>query len=200
MNSRTKILEALRACTVPDVERDGAPIDATVYADMAGHFRQMVEAVGGRALSAPDPSAVGAVLGQIDAFVEAANVWSLVDGVASRGGDWDQETDPHAIEVLDFCVVPGLFGVAENGAVWVTDREISLRAGLWIAQHVALVVPVKAIVSNMHEAYARLAQPEFQFGVFVSGPSKTADIEQSLVIGAHGPRSLSVVLVGDAES
>jgi L-lactate utilization protein LutC len=58
------------------------------------------------------------------------------------------------------------------------------------------VVPRAQIVNHMHEAYAKLQFPGAGYGLFISGPSKTADIEQSLVIGAHGPRSLTVVLVG----
>jgi L-lactate dehydrogenase complex protein LldG len=45
----------------------------------------------------------------------------------------------------------------------------------------------------MHAAYEELGKVKSSFGLFLSGPSKTADIEQSLVIGAHGARSLTVV-------
>jgi L-lactate dehydrogenase complex protein LldG len=107
-------------------------------------------------------------------------------------------TDPHDLEVLDFCVAPGVFGVAENAAVWITQDTVPHRAALFIAQHLVLVVPNREIVHNMHEAYARIDPEQVSFGIFISGPSKTADIEQSLVIGAHGPRSLTAVLVGDA--
>ena len=86
--------------------------------------------------------------------------------------------------------------MAENGAVWVIDRHVRQRAIFFIPQHLALVVPREKIVHNLHEAYRRLAFDGPGFGVFISGPSKTADIEQSLVIGAHGPRSLTVILTG----
>jgi L-lactate dehydrogenase complex protein LldG len=89
--------------------------------------------------------------------------------------------------------------VAENGSIWVTDRAVRHRALFFIVQHLALVIPAHSIVHNMHQAYDRLELGGAEFGVFIAGPSKTADIEQSLVIGAHGPRSLTVFCVDSAD-
>ena len=103
--------------------------------------------------------------------------------------------DPHQLEAVEFAILPGQFAVAENAAVWVTSRAVRHQAIYYLTQHLALVVPRDQLLHNMHEAYARLSFDQAEFGCFISGPSKTADIEQSLVIGAHGPRSLAVFLV-----
>ena len=47
----------------------------------------------------------------------------------------------------------------------------------------------------MHEAYENIDFTNAGYGAFVSGPSKTADIEQALVIGAHGPKSGYVIFI-----
>jgi L-lactate dehydrogenase complex protein LldG len=93
------------------------------------------------------------------------------------------------VEVLE---IDGEFGVAENGAIWLTEEALPHRVAPFICQH--LVIYVQKIVPNMHAAYEELKKPTSSFGLFLAGPSKTADIEQSLVIGAHGARSLTVVI------
>lgn len=105
-----------------------------------------------------------------------------------------QEAVPANLKAIDVAVLPGQPGVAENGAVWVTEQDCVHRVLPFIAQHLVLVLPQASIVRNMHEAYQRIKIDETGFGVFIAGPSKTADIEQSLVIGAQGARSLTIIL------
>ncbi|PQV50622.1 L-lactate dehydrogenase complex protein LldG [Jejuia pallidilutea] len=101
---------------------------------------------------------------------------------------------PHDLEDLDVLVLESSFGVAENGAIWVADSQLPMRVLPFIAKHLVLVLNKDSIVTFMHQAYKKLSSNDTDFGVFISGPSKTADIEQSLVIGAHGALSLSVFL------
>ncbi|MCC3160544.1 LUD domain-containing protein [Hymenobacter sp. 15J16-1T3B] len=105
----------------------------------------------------------------------------------------DQQTPTAVLEAVDVAVLRGELGVAENGAVWVPEANMLHRALPMIAQHLALVLDHENIVATMHQAYAAV-QHTGNYGVFIAGPSKTADIEQSLVIGAHGARSLVVLL------
>ena len=138
-------------------------------------------------------------------FPEARQVASTAPGVAAATVRLGAVEDPHALAALDVLVCEGVFGVAENGAVWLPASKMGHRAAPFLAQHLMLVLDPRQIVEDLHAAYARL-QAEAGgidaegFGLFVAGPSKTADIEQSLVIGAHGPRSLTVVLTDSPAS
>jgi L-lactate dehydrogenase complex protein LldG len=102
--------------------------------------------------------------------------------------------DAHQLADLDVAIISGQFGVAENAAIWLEERDMGLRALPFITEHLVIVLEKDQLVSNMHEAYERIGKGASGFGLFIAGPSKTADIEQSLVIGAHGAKSLRVVL------
>lgn len=91
--------------------------------------------------------------------------------------------------------ISGTMGVAENGAVWLEESKMINRLLPFICQHLVIVLDASKIVANMHEAYRNIPLDKEGYGVFLAGPSKTADIEQSLVIGAHGARSLKVYLL-----
>src|SRR6185295_19156274 len=115
-------------------------------------------------------------------------VAALVGNVAPAG-------EPHGCADLDVLVVEASFGVAENGAVWLGEQAAGVRAGLFLTQHRVVLLKRSALLHNLHQAYERLSASAGATGYacFVSGPSKTADIEQALVVGAHGPRSLTLL-------
>jgi len=108
--------------------------------------------------------------------------------------DWTSD-DPHSLADVELNVIKAHFGVAENSALWVTDDLLGQRVSPFIAQYLAIIVHKKDIFATMHQAYERIGNQQYGFGTFIAGPSKTADIEQSLVLGAHGARGLIVFLV-----
>lgn len=108
--------------------------------------------------------------------------------------DWMND-DSHSLKDVELTIVKAHFGVAENGGLWVTDDLLGQRVSVFIPQYLAIVVNKKDIVTTMHQAYERIGNQEYGFGTFIAGPSKTADIEQSLVLGAHGARGLIVFLM-----
>ncbi len=195
MTSRDAILEALRRAAPPERPLPEPPAGIR-YADPEKQFQESLQGVGGRFVRATDLAGVNADLAAFEPYARARRVASLVPGAGRADVDLAALPDPHGLEGIDLAIVPGAFGVAENGAVWIPGSGLGPHRGVFVvAQHLAIVVPAGAMVSTMHEAYDRIRFERPGFGLFISGPSKTADIEQALVIGAQGPRSLVVCLV-----
>jgi L-lactate dehydrogenase complex protein LldG len=196
MTAREEILNKVRQRRPPVLEAAESPVDGITYADPAQQFASVLASVGGRCLCVADRAAAQRELANIGEYASARRRVSTVSGVGNSTLDLQAVTDPHQVEDVEFAVLPGELAVAENAAVWVATDSVIERTLYFLSQHVALVVPSERIVNNLHEAYSSLDVARCRFGTFVSGPSKTADIEQSLVIGAHGARSLTVFLVG----
>jgi L-lactate dehydrogenase complex protein LldG len=195
MSSRNAILDSLRQNVPPPASRPG-PITGIRYADPLKQFEETLIGAGGRLVRTTAPQDLASELANIDVYSNAAKIASLAPGIPSRNVDLSAIEDPHDLEGVDVAVIPGKFGVAENAAVWVPGETLTPHRAIFvIAQHLILIVPAHEIVDNLHQAYERLHWSPNSFGTFISGPSKTADIEQSLVIGAHGARSCTVILV-----
>ncbi len=195
MSDRARVLARLRSVSVPPVDLPELACEWTMIADKAESFASMLDAVGGRCERVATESGLADAVGRLAKELDADQVCCEIERIAPAFAAPDAAC-PQDFAGLDLSIVRGEVAVAENGAVWVTDAAVRDRAILFLAQHVALVVDRDVLVGNMHEAYERIEIAARPFGVFVSGPSKTADIEQALVIGAQGPRSLTVFLVG----
>ncbi|MDN3669411.1 LUD domain-containing protein [Echinicola jeungdonensis] len=127
-------------------------------------------------------------------FSQDQLIASLVEGVAGNV-DVNKISDPHDLEHVEVAILKGELGVSENGALWMPEKNVVHRVLPFIAQHLIIVLEKSKLLTNMHQAYEKVQVNDDGYGVFIAGPSKTADIEQSLVIGAHGPRSLKVFLI-----
>jgi len=194
VSARDEILSALRgAVPAPVPLPELARLEAVRYPDLRERFARSVVEVGGRCLTVE--GGLEDALRSIPEYVAARKVVSLAPGVARANVDLASIPDPHDLHDVDFCVLPAELGVAENGACWILQHGGLRRAAAFLTQHLAVVVRADALVHNLHEAYARIAIPVPGFGMWLSGPSKTADIEQSLVIGAHGARSCTVLVI-----
>ena len=207
-DGRKRILDAVRRqsrdlAKVPLPELTGEWI---AYPAAREQLRQVLASVGGELREVGSRQELAADLLNTRGYTSGPLRCSTMDLSDVWPGDWpadwpvrlDALDDPHALSDLDFALLQGEFAVAENAAVWVTDQGIRHRAVYFIPQHLAFVVPAGQIVHHLHAAYERLRFGENGFGCFISGPSKTADIEQSLVIGAHGARSMVVYLLSGA--
>ena len=193
MAARDEILARVRAARAPAAELPDLSRFAPVqFPDLRARFAESVTEVGGRCV--PVSGSLSDALRDVPQFASARKVVSLVPGVEGNV-DLAAVQDPHALHDVDFCLLRADFGVAENGACWITDHGRANRAVCFLTQHLGVVVSAASLVSNLHEAYARLELPRRGFAMFLSGPSKTADIEQALVIGAHGARSCTVLLI-----
>ena len=195
MTARDEILQRIRQRLPEAVELPDLHQAWTRYENPVAQFAQVLAGVGGRCIEAADVAAVNADLAALPAWTAAARRCSYVADVGDTNFDLAAVTDPRQLADVDFAVLPGQLAVAENGAVWVETDDLLQRTLYFLAQHVALVVPAQQLVHHLHEGYQRIRPGAHSFATWMSGPSKTADIEQSLVIGAHGARSLTVYLL-----
>lgn len=190
MNSRDKILNSIAANQPELVTLPTIDLDCVIhYDDNYTQFKTVLESIGGKVELISNISIINNLL-----IAEKGNGTLIINTL--------NETDTQIValtslelEVLEKVCIRGSIGVAENGAVWVYESQMMNRLLPFICQHLILVIEKSDIVPTMHHAYQKIDIAKEGFGIFIAGPSKTADIEQSLVIGAHGARTATIYVL-----
>lgn len=191
MSSREDILANIRKNTQARYDYPVWEIKATVYPDVVAKFCEMSRAVGGEAVVLAKGEDINDVIRRN--YPEASRIASDMDGIACATFNPDDLNRAQDLNGTDVAVIAGELGVAENAAVWI-PQTVKYKALYFIAEKLVIVLDRRKLVNNMHEAYQIVKGEKYEFGTFISGPSKTADIEQALVMGAHGARGVLVIL------
>lgn len=200
MSSKEQILAALRRHTRETYDMpDLSALRPLTYADAVAEFKAKTTTTAGATLiEVTEGDNLDEVIRQIEP--QARVIGSNLPGIAVQLNP-DTVHEAQELEPVDVGVVRGDIGVAENACIWI-PQTMKERAICFASEHLVIVLRADAIVHNMHEAYARIGQSSeyfhpYPFGVFISGPSKTADIEGALVYGAQAARAVTVVLVNN---
>ncbi len=192
MSAREKILSAVKG-NKPEL----LPLQtwdwSRVETDVRDTFIKTLQGIGGTVSIVKDLQQVKQRV--LEVHGDEKRIINRVASLDWKNSDKIEIENSTSMEKIEVAIIEGQIGVAENGAIWVPEDAMGNRALPFICQHLVIVLSINKIVPTMHQAYASIDVTANGFGVFIAGPSKTADIEQSLVIGAHGARSLAVFLL-----
>lgn len=166
-------------------------IDPITYPDPLLTFKMMCQNNSANLLTVAPGQDINKLIREC--YPEAKVIASAVEGIDA---DLNPNTVKEAADLngTDVGVIRAQFGVAENGCMWV-EQEEKEKAVCFISEYLVILLPKDKIFNNMHEAYRHLSFNDYNFGTFIAGPSKTADIAQVLVIGAQAARGCTVLLV-----
>ncbi len=167
-------------------------IKGITYPDPLVQFISMTENVGGKVVELEKGQDINQLIKEL--YPDAKEIASNLPEITIATRNPDTVESPQALNGTDVGVIKGVFGVAENACVWI-PQTMKEKAVCFISENLIILLDRTQIVNNMHDAYKRIEFNDYGYGSFISGPSKTADIAQVLVMGAQAARSATVVLV-----
>lgn len=195
MSNKEDILKRYRANVREKFDMpDLSDIKAITYTDPLVQFIKMTESVGGHVIEVKEGQDINELVKEI--YPDAKEIASNLPEVTIATRNPDTVGRARDLNGTDVGIIRGKFGVAENACVWI-PQTMKEKAVCFISENLVILLPKSQIVNNMHEAYKRIEfDKEYDgYGTFISGPSKTADIAQVLVMGAQAARSATVLLL-----
>jgi L-lactate dehydrogenase complex protein LldG len=195
MSNKDDILKKYRANVIEKYDMpDLSDIKAITYPNPLVQFVKMTEMVGGQVIEVDPGRDVNVLIREL--FPEAREIASNLPEITIATRNPDTVGRARDLNGTDVGIIRGKFGVAENACIWI-PQTMKEKAVCFISENLIILLPKSQIVNNMHEAYKRIEfDKEYDgYGTFISGPSKTADIAQVLVMGAQAARSATVLLM-----
>lgn len=197
MSNKEDILKKYRSNIHERFEMpDLSNITPITYKEPLSQFIEMSKNVGGNIIEVKENQDINALVKELypDAKEIASNLSEIT--IATRNPDTIENAQ--ALNGTDVGIIRGMFGVAENGCIWI-PQQMKEKAVCFISENIVILLRKSQIVNNMHEAYKQIAfDSKYDgYGTFISGPSKTADIAQVLVMGAQAARSVTILLMPD---
>lgn len=194
MSTKEHILSRYRKNINVGEQYDMPNLDAlqgVTYTDPVAQFISMSNTVGAKVAELEKDADINGLIKRLypEAKVFASNMAEITIATLNP----DTVGTAQELNGTDVGIVRGELGVAENGCVWI-PQTMKERAVCFISEYLVIVLSRRDIVSNMHQAYARINMTDYGYGTFISGPSKTADIAQALVMGAQAARGVTVIL------
>lgn len=192
--NKEELFQKLRANTREQYDMPDMNIQGISYPDPFKQFAEMTKTVVGNIAEAKEGDDINDIIKSL--YPEAKTFASNLSYITIAQKNPDTVAEAKDLDGTDVGIVEGKIGVAENGCVWI-PQTMKEKAVCFISEYLVIILNKSDIVNNMHEAYKRISfDPQYNFGTFISGPSKTADIEQALVMGAQAARGVTVIVRG----
>lgn len=195
--------EVERAAAQEDVARHLQGPRPAMPDDLVGLFIEKAEALSTTLVRVPTLAAVPAA---VAAYLRAQSLgMNAVAWPTLRELDWQAagcHLEFRKPQDTDLVGITGCFcAVAETGALMMQSGPETFASTTLLPETHIAILPASRIVAGHEEAFAWVRRERAQLARathFIAGPSRTADIEQTLVLGAHGPYRVHVIIVDGA--
>ncbi|MCW3109429.1 MAG: lutC 1 [Segetibacter sp.] len=193
MNSRDKILAIVKQNQPAEVDLPPIINHDQHYEDIVEKYIEVLRFIGGEAYLVNSYEEIKSIIK--GSFLHAKRMISTCCEFSAIADINVIVEDPHELANVDLFITTSNLAVAENGAVWIKDQQLPSRVLPFITQQLVVIIKKESIIATMHDAYDIIADNDYGYAAFIAGPSKTADIAQSLVLGAHGPKGMLVFIL-----
>lgn len=195
MSARDNILARLRGGT--PAGRRAEPPRPVLSGDPLGRFINRLEAAGATLERLDDRDAVPAAVQRRVATLAIDGAVAVAPALARLPWPDDMALDIGTTDgVARLAVSQAHAGIAETGSLVMLSGPATPTLLNFLPEHQVVVLEAGSVLRHLDEALLLLDASLPRALNLVTGPSRTADVEQTLQLGAHGPRSLHVLLLG----
>jgi L-lactate dehydrogenase complex protein LldG len=120
---------------------------------------------------------------------------SLLDFTIEKASEYEYSERKNKLSQIETALVFAENGIADTGSVVFYYDNSKTTYPHFLCDWTIILIKQKSIIANQFELMKKIDFEKAKNMVFVTGPSRTADIEKTLVLGAHGPRRVTVIAI-----